>query len=259
MDAIGADQDIAAHGLDVVPRSIEEMRGDAAFVLRERAETVAGMDEFLAEALFDRVMDHALQPAAMDRELRHVVAGVDAADVAPDLLAVAVEVIKHVGADRDVVELLQQAELGEFTDRMRQRVDADAEFADGIGLFEQLAADAAGAQHQGRGQAADTAADDNRLHRLLLHTVRDKRYLPSHGALFGGKRLCGLRLELGPGLRLSLNFKVFEVLPVPYAIAENLILAGQILRRAERIARAVPGGRLHREAGIDQMRAAERD
>src|ERR1700693_5889452 len=92
-------------------------------------------------------------------------AGIDAAGFAPDFLAMAIEVIKLVGADRDVVELLQQTEAGEFTDRMRQRIDADAEFADGIRLLEQFAPDAAGPQHQRRGQAADTAADDNRLHR----------------------------------------------------------------------------------------------
>ena len=145
--------------------AIEEIRGDAALVLGEGAEPAAGVDGVRAEPLLDGAVDHALQPAAMDRELRHVMAGIDAAGFAPDFLAVAVEIIKLVGADRDVVELLQQAEAGEFADRMRQRVDADAEFADGVGLLEQLAVDAAGPQHQRGGKAADTAADDNRLHR----------------------------------------------------------------------------------------------
>ena len=84
---------------------------------------------------------------------------------APDFLAMAVEIVKFVGADRDVVELLQQAETGEFADCMRQGIDADAEFADGVRLLEQFAADAAGAQHQRSGKAPDTASDDNRLHR----------------------------------------------------------------------------------------------
>jgi hypothetical protein len=48
---------------------------------------------------------------------------------------------------------------------MRQRVDADAELADRIGLFEQLTTNAAGAKHQRSGKAPDTAADDNRFHR----------------------------------------------------------------------------------------------
>jgi hypothetical protein len=92
-------------------------------------------------------------------------AGVDAAGFAPDFLTMAVEIIKLVGSDRDVIERLQQAESGEFADRMRQRVDADAELADAIGLLEQLATDAAGPQHQRGGKAANTAADDNCLHR----------------------------------------------------------------------------------------------
>jgi hypothetical protein len=47
---------------------------------------------------------------------------------------------------------------------MRQRVDADAEFADLIGLFENLAVDATGVQHQCHGQAANAAADDDDFH-----------------------------------------------------------------------------------------------
>src|SRR5262249_49196033 len=85
-----------------------------------------------------------------------------------------------------------------------------------------------------------------------------RRRLASHGPSFGRKRLCGLRLELGPGLRLSLNFQVLEVLPVAPAVAEDLLLSGQILRRTEDAARAIPGGSLHREGRIDQMRPAQR-
>ena len=197
-----------------------------------------------AEPLLDGAMDHALQPAAMDRELRHVVAGIEAARLAPDFLAVAVEIIQFIGANRDGIEPVQQAEAGQFADRMRQRVDADAEFADGVGLFEQFAVDAARAQHQRGGEAADAASDDDRLHPPKLHSTR--RTLSPQGGrgshsvpsgLFGRKRLCRLGLELGPGFRLTLNFEVLEILPVAHAVAENLLLAGQILRRTGDIAR----------------------
>src|ERR1043166_4748046 len=47
---------------------------------------------------------------------------------------------------------------------MRQRVDADAELADGIGLLEQFAVDATRAQHQRSGKAPDAASDDDCLH-----------------------------------------------------------------------------------------------
>src|ERR1700687_2963709 len=106
MNAIGADQDIAAHGLDMAAGAIEEIGGYPALVLAEGAEPAAGVDGSLTQPLLDGAVDHALQPAAMDRELRHVVAGIDTAGFAPDFLAVAVEIIKLVGADRDVVELL---------------------------------------------------------------------------------------------------------------------------------------------------------
>src|SRR5258705_11043133 len=49
---------------------------------------------------------------------------------------------------------------------MRQRVDADAELADGIGLFEQFAIDTTCAQHQRSGEASDAASDDDCLHQL---------------------------------------------------------------------------------------------
>src|SRR5260221_6161491 len=126
----------------------------------------------------------------MDRKLRHVMPGIDAAGFAPDFLAVAIEVIKLVGADRDVVELLQQAEASEFADRVRQRIDADAEFTDGVRLLEQFAADAAGAQHQCGGKASDAAADDNRLHRLYSTPTPARPPLRSHGRSLRRKRRC---------------------------------------------------------------------
>ena len=106
------------------------------------------MEAALAEPRARRLIDHALQPAAMDRELRHVEAGVGAAQLAPDLLAEAVDVEQLVGADRDRVEPLQQAELLQLLDGVRQRVDADAELADAVGLLVDLAVDAARMQHQ---------------------------------------------------------------------------------------------------------------
>ena len=138
---------------------------------------MAGVQAAFAEPRAHRLMDHALQPAAMDGELRHVVAGVDAARLAPDLLAEAVGVDQLVGADRDRVEPLQQAELLQFLDGVRQRVDADAELADALGLLEQLAVDAAGMQHQGRGEPADPSADDNDLHDRLTRRNSRKPWL----------------------------------------------------------------------------------
>ena len=134
MDAVGADQYIAARGFDMRAGAVEEIGGDAALVLGEGAEPAAGVDGVMSKPFLDGAVDHALQPAAVNGELRNVVAGVETARLAPDFLAMAIEIIQLVGTDRDVVQLLQQAKPGQFADRMRQRVDADAEFADRIGL-----------------------------------------------------------------------------------------------------------------------------
>ena len=92
----------------------------------------------------DRLIDRALKAAAMDGKLRHLVTGIEAARLAPDLLAEPIGVEQLEGADRDGIEPLEQTEFGQFLDGMRQRVDADAELADDVGLLVELAVDPAG-------------------------------------------------------------------------------------------------------------------
>ena len=132
------------------------------------------MDARFSEPRPHRLVDHALQPAAMNGELRNVVAGVEAARLAPDLLTETVGIEQLVGADRDRIEPLEQAELGQFLDGVRQRIDADAQFADGVRLLEDFAVDPARVQHQRRDQAADARACDDHLHD---DTPRDSRLL----------------------------------------------------------------------------------
>ena len=168
MQPVGADQDIAACGADMRAAAIEEIGGDAGLVLGEGAEPVPGMDARFAEPRPRRGIDHALQPAAMDGELRIVEAGIGAARFAPDFLAEPVAIEQLIGADRDRIEPVQQAELRQLLDGVRQRIDPDPELADLVGLLEHLAVDAASLQHQRRGQPANPAADDDRLHTLTL-------------------------------------------------------------------------------------------
>ena len=164
MNAVGADQDVAAHAAAVTAVAVEEMGGDAALVLRERTEPVTGMDAAFTEPRPHRLKDRALQPATMNRELRHVIAGIEAARLTPDLLTEPVGVDQLKGADADRVEAIQQPELLQLLDGMRQRVDADAELADRVGLLVDFAVDAAGVEHQGHGQPADAAANNDDLH-----------------------------------------------------------------------------------------------
>ena len=172
MNAVGADQNIAPRGFDMGAGTVEEVRDHAALVLRERAEPAAGVDRLRPEPFLDGAMDHALQASAMNRELRHVVAGVEPARLAPDFLAVAVEIIQLIGANSGGIEPVQQTEACQFADRMRQRIDADAEFADGVGLFEQFAVDATRAQHQRSSKASDAASDDDCFHARNSNSTR---------------------------------------------------------------------------------------
>src|SRR5690349_4657757 len=135
MDAVRADQDIAARGMGMRAAAVEEIGGDAPLVLAERAEPAAGVDGIMAQPFDHRLMDHALQATAMDGELRHIMAGIEPTLLVPDLLAVASEIEQLKGADRNLVEAIQQTERGELSDRVRQRVDADAQLANGVGLF----------------------------------------------------------------------------------------------------------------------------
>src|SRR2546430_10309714 len=82
--------------------------------------------------------------------------------------------------------------------------------------------------------------------------------LNSHGRSLGRKRLCCLRLQLGSGLRLSLNSQVLEILPVAHAVTENLLLARQILRRAENSGDPPPRPRPPRGKWVDHMRGRRR-
>src|ERR1041385_9095535 len=129
------------------------------------------METALAEPRARRLIDHALQAPTMDRELRYVEARVEPTLFTPDLLPEAVEVEQLVGADRDRVKPLQQSELLQLPDGMRQGVGGDAEVADGIGLLIDLAIDAARMQHQRGDEPANSAADDDRLHARRLHKL----------------------------------------------------------------------------------------
>ena len=164
MDAVGADQHIAARGLGMRAVAIEEIGGDAGLVLGEGTEPRAGMDFRFAEPRSHGLIDHALQPAAMDGKLRIIEAGIGAARLAPDLLAKSIAIEQLVGADADIIEPAQQTELGQFLDRMRQGVDPDTEFPDLVALLEHLAVDSARMQHQGRRQSAYATTDNDRLH-----------------------------------------------------------------------------------------------
>src|SRR5262245_26080761 len=170
MDAVGADKDVATRCRAAGAVTAEEIRRDAAVVLRKSAEPMAGVDTVLSDPATERFVDHALQPAAMDRELRILEARVSAARLAPDLLAAAVHVEQFVCANANGVETRQQPKVGEFLDGVGQGVDADAKFANGVRLLKNLTIDAARMKHQRGRQASNPAADDDRFHNRQTQT-----------------------------------------------------------------------------------------
>ena len=137
-----------------------EGRHDAIPLLVEADQPAPGMDPGRAQPVEHRAMENALQLAAVNAELRHIVSGVGAAQFLPHRLAEAIAIEQLASADAGAVELRQQTELRQNADGVRQHVEADAEFAQLRGLLEYLGLDSGLVQREGGGKAADTAADD---------------------------------------------------------------------------------------------------
>src|SRR4029077_8952504 len=111
MNPIGADQHVAVRGRTLRAVTIEEIRGHAAFVLAKRSEPMSGMDARLAKPGAHRLPDHRLQPAAVDGELRDVIACIGPAQLAPDLLTETVGVEQLVGSGAHGIEAIDEYAL----------------------------------------------------------------------------------------------------------------------------------------------------
>src|SRR5499427_8013598 len=84
----------------------------------------------------------------------------------------------------------------------------------------------------------------------------------ARGGMNDHDRIALLR-RLLPGVAVAFGFRlepqVSPLLAVAGAVAENLLLAGEILRRTMDARGAVPGRRLHAEIGVDEVRARQRN
>ena len=126
VDAVSAHQHVAL-GLERVTRLASlEPRDDAVAAFGEREQPAAGAHRIVAKPFAHRLQQHAVQSAAMDRELRRIETRVGAAQLAPHHLAKAVGVDQLARADAGTIERRQQAKRCQLLDRVRQRVDADA-------------------------------------------------------------------------------------------------------------------------------------
>jgi hypothetical protein len=110
-------------------------------------------------------VQHAEQPASVDRDLRPAVTGRQAAGLAPDPLPVLG--VEHIlgGGDARCQQVIEQPEFGQLAHRMGQDVDADAQLPDGrCRLVNVHVVDAGIKQGQGQRHATDATARDCDLH-----------------------------------------------------------------------------------------------
>src|SRR5260221_14471055 len=106
---------------------VDEIGADTARGLGPVAKMMAGENVLRPQPFGRGIEQDLLQRAAMDRELRPLVTGLDAARLAPDRLAALGKVREFLGAHAGCIELVVQAELDQLAHRVRQHVDADAE------------------------------------------------------------------------------------------------------------------------------------
>jgi hypothetical protein len=126
---------------------------------------VTGADGVRPEPLADRGEQLHLQPAAVHRQLRPAVSGVQAARLAPDLLAVPVVVGERAGRRPEPGDPLTETEFGQLTDGVRQQVEADAERAQSVRpLVHGHLGEARRVQAQRGGEATDAGARDDDHH-----------------------------------------------------------------------------------------------
>ena len=131
MDALAAHHDVAALGGELgAGERVFEVGGSTGGIVLHADTLVREVHAVGAGALNKGVKQHHLQVAAMDGELRPVVAAVAAGRVRIDELPEAVVVGDLAGGDADVGQRLLEPELGQFLGGVRQKVDADAERPD---------------------------------------------------------------------------------------------------------------------------------
>src|SRR5580698_5723124 len=136
------------------------MQGDAVIVLLDADAVVIGENAIRADAALEGFQQHHLQVAAMNRELRMVVAGPAPERLLIDQLAKAVEEGYIFGLDRHPRQIGLKAERSKFLGGVRQEVDADTDRPDFRRGLEDAAGNVDRVQRQTQGQAANAATDD---------------------------------------------------------------------------------------------------
>ncbi len=164
MNAFCADHDASALGRQRLTRNVLKMRNCfGPFMLDASASPTR--DHLVGSGpLYKRVKQNHLQVAAMNRELRHVVAGETAGRLAVNELAETVVEAIFAGGHGHVRERLFETERAQFARRMGQDIDAYPDRLEFRSRFEDSACDSGAMEHQPQRQPADARADDQNFH-----------------------------------------------------------------------------------------------
>ena len=131
IDAVAGNRGASAHALaDGIAGADRKMQGDAVVVLLDAGAVMVGENAVGAGAALEGFQQHHLQVAAMNRELRMVVAGRAPERLLIDQLAEAVEEGRILRRDRNPRQIGLKPKRGKFLGGVRQEVDADADRAD---------------------------------------------------------------------------------------------------------------------------------
>ena len=162
MNAVRANDHI---GLDRYPAAIGALKGgNSRAALIDGNQPVPGDQPLSAQPGFRFLEQGDLQDPPVDRNLRHRIAGIAPARLAPDALAVAVVIDQLARGDAQRFQLRRQPQPVEDRHGMRQQIDPDAQLIDlGNGLIDRDIVSGIG-QQQGCNAAGDPGAGNTNLH-----------------------------------------------------------------------------------------------
>ena len=128
MDPVGCDESPPTGDRELGARgAIAEDRGDSSGARLEALKVVAQLNAIGSQALANGVEQHAMQDAAVNRELRPCIPRGEAAGLTPDALA-PLRVVRELAAlGRGGFERGSQSELLHLPHGVGQQVDAHAE------------------------------------------------------------------------------------------------------------------------------------
>ena len=163
MNTVGAEQQLAANGRQVIAaRCLDQQADTAAVVLNAIAlGTMPEADPIRAEAFENSAVEQHVQLTTVDSILRPVIAREQAARLGVDVVAIETHErplprLNPYGVEQGVVD----PQIVELTDRVGLEVDPDPQWARGADSLEHAAGDAKLVQGQGSDQPANSTTGD---------------------------------------------------------------------------------------------------